>query len=223
MRLFAALLLTLFACLSFASELPCQKKPSVFSRSGNIYMQTPNHAIQITSSGTDSSPVLSSNKKMVAFIRTGNKVIPEECEANVDTQYGNQIWIYNLSTKKDHLLVANNFQCKEPEKKIIDPADLLFSPDNKTLYFITSAWVTSGALHAVNIDNAKQRYITPANEFKVISKGENKGYLIVNQHRYFIGGGTYDWYWLMSPDGKEEGPLGPEITKDQITFIEHDA
>lgn len=221
MRLFVALLVSAIACLSTASELPCQKEPSVFSKSGNIYfMQTPDHTIQITFSRKDSAPVLSSNKEMVAFIRTGNQIIPEECEANTDTKYGNQIWIYNFLTKKERLLVANNFQCKEPEKQLMDFSDLFFSPDNKTLYFITSAWVTSGALHAVHIDNAKQCYITPANEFKVISKGENKGYLIVNQHRYFIGGGSYDWYWLMSPEGKEEGPLGPEITKNQMNFIE---
>ena len=78
-------------------------------------------------------------------------------------------------------------------------------------------------MHRVEIDNALQRYMMPANEFKIVSKGENKSYLIVNQHRYFIGGGSYDWYWLISPEGHEEGPLGPEITKDQIDFIESDA
>lgn len=79
---------------------------------------------------------------MIAFIRTGDRVIPEECEANTNTKKANQIWIYNFLTKKESLLVANNFQCKEPMKQVIDPADLSFSPDNKTLYFITSAWVT---------------------------------------------------------------------------------
>ena len=27
---------------------------------------------------------------------------------------------------------------------------------------------------------------------------------------YFIGGGSYDWYWLLTPEGKEIGPLGDE-------------
>jgi hypothetical protein len=27
-------------------------------------------------------------------------------------------------------------------------------------------------------------------------KPENRDNLVVNQHRYFIVGGGYDWYWL---------------------------
>jgi hypothetical protein len=46
--------------------------------------------------------------------------------------------------------------------------------------------------------------------------------LIVNQHRYFLGGGSYDWYWVFSPNGKEEGPLGPEIVKNQRDVLESD-
>ncbi|OGT45383.1 MAG: hypothetical protein A3E83_00120 [Gammaproteobacteria bacterium RIFCSPHIGHO2_12_FULL_41_20] len=198
----------------------------VYSKSGNIYYsQSRNHVIQITHSGKDSSPILSSNKKMIAFIRIGNQVIPKRCDANTktETEYGNQVWIYDIRTKKERLLVKNNFQCNQAEKQIIDPSDLLFSPDNKILYFITSAWVTSGALHAININGTKEHYITSANSFEVVTKGEDKGYLIVYQHRYFIGGGTYDWYWLISPNGKAEWPIGPEITKDQRDFIESNA
>ncbi len=222
MRLLFLLLLFIIANNSIANVLLNKKEKLVFTKTGNIYYKQPSgHIVQITYSGRDSSPILSMNKKMIAFIRTGNQIIPKKCDS--DIKYGNQIWIYDLSTKKERLLVANNFECDEPENKIIDPNDLHLSPDNKTLYFITSAWTTSGALHGVDIDHALQHYIMPANEFKIVSKGENKGYLIVNQHRYFIGGGSYDWYWLMSPEGNEEGPLGPEITKDQIDFIESDA
>jgi hypothetical protein len=48
-----------------------------------------------------------------------------------------------------------------------------------------------------------------------------KGYFIVNEHRYFVPpGGTYDWYWLVTPDGKDNGPLGEEVTKEQRDFLE---
>jgi len=55
-----------------------------------------------------------------------------------------------------------------------------------------------------------------------VSKGQYKGYLIVNQHRYFIGGGSYDWYWLFSPAGKEAGPFGETISEDQRKFVTED-
>ena len=74
----------------------------------------------------------------------------------------------------------------------------------------TYAWTTSNALHAVNIADAKQRYLLPANSLAVATDEEYKGNLILNQHRYFIGGGSYDWYWLFTPEGKEIGPLGEE-------------
>lgn len=208
--------------IATAANLPSQTEPSVFSKAGNIYyIETPsNHTIQITNSGKDFSPLLSPNKEIIAFVRTGNQVIPKECETDTETGHAFEIWTYNLLTKKEQLLVANNFHCKEPEKQIINPTNLLFSPDNKTLYFITSAWTTSGAVHSVKINNAEEHFITPANELKVVYKGGYKGYLIVNQHRYFIGGGSFDWYWLMSPEGKEEGPFGPEITADQMNYVE---
>lgn len=195
----------------------------VYSDSGNIYYKNNrDKTIKITSSGKDDSPILSSNNKIIAFIRTSHKIIPDACAAfaNNKSAFGNQIWTYNLKEKKEKLLVDNNFECDTPEKEIVDPANLQFSPDNKILYFITSAWVTSGALHAVNIDGTNQHYVIFANSFEIVLKGQYKGYLIVRQHRYFIGGGSYDWWWLYTPQEKEEGPLGEEISADQKEYLE---
>ena len=195
---------------------------SVFSKSGNIYyILTPDHSMQITHSGKDSDPALSLDKKWISFVRIGNQIIPKGCEGNTETNYANQIWIYDIATKKERLLVANNFQCNNPKKQIIDPSGLTFSPDSKILYFITYAWTTSGALHSVNIDGTHLRYIAPANSLEVITKGRYKGYFIVSEHRYFIPpGGTYDWYWLVTPDGKDDGPLGEDVTNEQRNFLE---
>lgn len=220
---FCFLLLWLITYPTIASESPHYIASSpVFSKEGNVYYTvTPGHTIQITHSGKDSNPILSSDKKWIAFVRIGNQRIPESCGSNTAKTYGNQIWIYNTATRNEKLLVANNFQCNKPEKQIIDPSELTFSPDSKILYFLTSAWTTSGALHGVNIDGTRQHYIVPANSLEVITKGTYKGYLIVNQHRYFIPpGGSYDWYWLVSPDGKDEGPLGEKITSAQRNFLE---
>lgn len=200
---------------SFANEPTCQlgslmlvpdSLAPVFSKSGNIYYRdSSGHTIQITQTGKDSSPELSPNKKMIAFIRTGNQVIPNRCD--VDAKYGNEIWLYDFSTKKEKRLVKNNFECDEPIKRIVDPDYLLFSLDSRTLYFETSAWTTSGAIHAVNINGKYLRFVTDGGNLRVVQSGPYKGDLIVNQHRYRFKGdtplGSYDWDWLFTPTGKQ--------------------
>jgi hypothetical protein len=31
---------------------------------------------------------------------------------------------------------------------------------------------------------------------------------VVSQHRYFLAGGSYDWYWLVTPEGREVQAVG---------------
>jgi hypothetical protein len=38
--------------------------------------------------------------------------------------------------------------------------------------------------------------------------GKFRGCLIVLKHKYFPEGGSYDWFWLLKPDGEEIAPLG---------------
>lgn len=185
---------------------------NVFVKAGNIYYAQGGKDLQLTNSNRDGSPVLSPNKKLIAFIRTGHQIIPQKCRdfSDISGKYGNQIWIYNIANKTEQMLVDNNFSCNKPKKRIVDPQQLHFSPNSRTLYFVASAWVVSGAVHAINIDGTNYRYIQPANMLTVITSGDYQGYLALQQHRYFIGGGSYDWYWLFTPDGKKVGPLGEE-------------
>lgn len=211
------LLLTMITCLAAAdgitpSEIhPPEINPPVFVNAGNIYYtpQASHQAIQITNEGKDSKPLLSPDKKIIAFVRIGDQLIPKGCDAGgAETAYGNQIWVYDIPTKKERLLVANNFHCDEPKEQIIDPDDLTFSPNSKVLYFGTSAWTTSGAVHSVNVDGTNQRFVTDGSLVEVIHKGVHKGDLIVNQHRYHFDKqgnplGSYNWDWRISPDGKK--------------------
>lgn len=178
----------------------------VFSKLGNIYyIDNSGHSIQITRTGNDSSPVLSPNKNAIAFVRVGNKIIPDSCD--IDAKYGNEVWLYDFSTKKEKRLVQNNFQCDNPKKQITDPRELLFSPDSKVVYFITTAWTTSGAIHAVDANGKHLRFLTDGNVLDIVQSGPYKGDLIVNQHRYRFKDdtplGSYDWDWLFTPTGKQ--------------------
>jgi len=219
---FSIMLANIFFFMSqvaLASDTPLY----VFVKEGNIYYEpSVGKRIRLTARNIDSSPILSPDRHVIAFVRRSKKVIPNECASFADSgsKYGSEIWIFDVETRKERLLVTNNFDCNNPEKLIVDPKYLQFSPDGKTLYFVTSAWVTSGAVHAVNSDGNGLRFVIPGSSLEVIPKGEYKGYLIVNQHRYFLGGGSYDWYWVFSPNGKEEGPLGSEIEKSQRDILE---
>ena len=64
------------------------------------------------------------------------------------------------------------------------------------------------------------RSVCPAAEFEVVSSGHYRDDLLVQQHRYFIGGGSYDWYWLLKPDGKEIGPVGEDTENFKTTYLE---
>ncbi len=146
----------------------------------------------------------SPDNQWIAFVKTSHKIIPRSCAFSLTTtNYADEIWMINVTTMQKKLLVAENPDCDHPEKTIIDPNDLQFSPNSKTLYFATSAWATSGAIHAIDVDGKNLRFITAGNEYHVVTDGKYRGDLIVNQHRYHDQGGSFDWDWLFTPEGKQ--------------------
>ena len=56
--------------------------------------------------------------------------------------------------------------------------------------------------------NAKEHFVCPGGSVEILSSGEYRDCLLVQQRRYFFGGGSYDWFWLFRPDGNEIGPVG---------------
>lgn len=44
------------------------------------------------------------------------------------------------------------------------------------------------------------------------------GRLVVQKHKYFFGGGSYDWYWLVGPDGENPKPLGEDARNFNAAF-----
>jgi hypothetical protein len=88
----------------------------------------------------------------------------------------------------------------------------------RLLYFVTPAWATSGAIHVVDTTNGEERYLFPGNDLKLVKSGEYKDCLLVQQHRYFVGSGSYDWYWLLRTDGKEVGPVGEDTSNFEATY-----
>lgn len=198
------------SCLLFTSIVFANHGMYTYAKSNHIYFYSTvkNKIVELTYSGVAHDPVLSSNQRWLAFVIRSKNIIPASCAFSLTkTNYADEIWIINLKTMCKKLLVAGNLDCDHPTKVIIDPHNLQFSPDNKTLYFATSAWATSGAVHAINVDGKNLRFVTDGNAYRVVKNGLYKGDLIVNQHRYRFKGdmplGSYNWDWLFTPQGKQ--------------------
>ncbi len=194
-------------------------RPAPLVRHGNICIKdTAGKIVQLTSSGKDRAPKLSPDGQCVAFIRKSKNraylpVVDEN--ARGDKGLADQIWVVDTRTGKERLLVedrmpGNGDITEELQRTIslIHDDSLWFSPDSERLYFISDAWVTSGALHVVDVRSGQERFVVGANSVEVVMSGKYVGDLIVSQHRYFLGNGSFNWYWLMDPEGREIGPIG---------------
>ena len=176
-------------------------------RQGNVYfVDSAGKAKQLTSGGHDSSPSLNLNRRQVVFVRDnpGKMVATSSGDAQSTALYTVGIDGGNLA------LLLREKDADEMQDLIASPQLPQFSPDGKNIYFLSSAWTTSGAIHKISLTDNKQNFVCAGNELEVIQKGEHVGKLVVLQHRYFLGGGSYDWYWLINQDGTEVGAIGEE-------------
>jgi len=181
------------------------REETSFEREGNIYIKNAEGKVQaLTNTGKDFQPCLSPDGEIVVFVRSIDENISTELDIIC-----NEIWSINVETKQERLLI-----CGKKDDDLTNNLSNLrspqSSPDGKRIYFMSSAWVTSAAIHVMNSDGTEERFLTGGNSLEVLQEtddGEYNGYLIVEKHKYFLGGGSYDWHWLVTPDGEEVGPI----------------
>ena len=188
---------------------------SVSVKEGNIqFTDKSGQTTALTSSGRDSGPVLAPDGKWVVFVR---KVEGKPIATGSEEVDPTELWQVRVDGKDATLLVKTRDTGK-PETGIAAFGSLQFSTNGKLVYFVTPAWAVTGAVYVVDTTNRKVRYLFPGSDVKVVTAGEHKDCLLVLQHRYFVGGGSYDWYWLVRPDGKEIGPVGEETENFEATY-----
>jgi hypothetical protein len=172
----------------------------VYDRNGNIFLRDMSGAeIQLSSSGHDSAPSLSPNGELVVFVcGTSDKTI----DAGAGDVDATQLWIVDICSKKAKR-VLNSKASGKMQEVLAGFSVPQFSQDSKSVYFLSAAWVTSCAVHLLDLTRQEEKFIAPGNSLKVMREGQYQGYLIVNQHRYYEGGGSYDADYLLSPEGQE--------------------
>jgi WD40-like Beta Propeller Repeat len=190
---------------------------SVSAIAGNIYLTDDGGtARQLTFSGRDSGPVLSPDGLWIVFIHalSGQRILTNSGDELEPTQ----LWQIGANGKNATRLLRCRLS-EKMEEVIAEFADPQFSSDGRYVYFTTHAWTTSPAVHVVDTTNAKEHFVCPGGSLEVLRSGQYRDCLLVRQHRYFLGGGSYDWFWLLRPDGNEIGPVGEDPSNFKELYL----
>lgn len=198
-------------CAGLATTAFAQK---VSVKKGNIqFTDKAGKTIALTSGGKDGEPHLSPDGKLVAFTRKSDKKV---ATGAVDDSTS-EIWIVGTDGNNLRRIVEPRAGDKV-EYALALMTRPQFSSDGKKLFFETSAWTTSDAIHVIDLETMQEQFVCDGNALEVIRDGEYKDHLLVQKHKYFIGGGSYDWIWLVGPDGKEVGPVGEDAKTFSATY-----
>lgn len=164
----------------------------------------------VTTGGRDADPVLSPDGKRIVFSRSVPGRPLTDCSGAEEIAQRIELWTVGANGTGARRLLGLRPD-KDMGKTICAFDNAQFSSDGRRLYFETPAWATSGAVHVYDFGSGKERLFKPGGGLKVLNRCKDRDYrdhLIIGQHRYFVFGGSYDWAYLFSPDGKEIGPLG---------------
>lgn len=196
---------SLLAAILLGSAALVSARPAVSARGGNIYIvNDAGVEKQLTSGGHDANPVLDPAGQWITFVReTSKKAVASGAGEHPATE----LWQVCADGKEPLMLVATR-ESDKMESLVATFDEVQFSSDGRLVYFVTAAWATSGAVHVVDTTNRKERFVIAGNGLQVVPSGEYRDHLLVSQHRYFLGGGSYDWYYLFTPAGKEVGVVG---------------
>ena len=110
-----------------------------------------------------------------------------------------------LDENRSFRILLTSRPSDDPKENLTGFSHLTLSPDGKILYFQTDAWATSNAIHAINLSTGKVFYVTSGALACIVLSGQYQSDLVVEQHRYFVQGGSHDDLWLFDPSGKQIG------------------
>jgi hypothetical protein len=189
---------------------PAVAAPSVKAVGGNIVLLDKGASHQLTKSGHDSDPVLSPDGKLVVFFRATGGESLADCSGGLYEARRGELWSVSRDGR-DARKLAGIHAAKDVRNSLCAFHDKQFSSDGRLLYFLTPAWATSDAVHVFDLTTGRERFVVDGNGLTVLARCTEPDYrdkLVVERHKYFAFGGSYDWLWLVDVSGKEIGPVG---------------
>ncbi len=173
---------------------------SVLEKGGDVfYVGDDGQSQQITTSKNNGKAVLSPDGKSVAYVRSYDD--PKHEFGDPDEKC--ELWLTDIEGKSPRLLLQNKVGGDSEEKRLAYFNNLIFTPDGKSLYFLSAAWVTSNAVHLLDLATLQEHFVTDSDSIRLVTRGKYAGYLVAMKHKYFKHGGSYDYYWLVNPKGRE--------------------
>lgn len=203
-----------------ADAAPAKGPLAVIVENGNVVLVKGGQRRTLTHLGRDSEPALTPDGQWVVYTRSARPVSQQADYDDCAARPGpDELRRVGADGSGDDLLLAGRAG-ETPEQALCGFQAKQFSSDGATLYFLSPAWTTSSALHAFDVTARTSRFVMPANDLLVVSwctSEDMRDALIVQQHRYFRFGGSFDWYWLFDrTGGKEIGPVGEFESADAI-------
>lgn len=154
----------------------------------------------------DSPDVVSPDGRRAAFVRT-DPTRSIDTTALGEAVPAQSLMLRERGQEQTRLLLSAGTACGDnPALNQLQWPQFL--SDGRRLVF-GSAWLAvEGSIHVLDVLSGECRQLAAGNSLQVVPRGPYRDHLIVMRHQYFLAGGSYDWYWLLDPEGKPIGPIG---------------
>jgi hypothetical protein len=133
--------------------------------------------------------------------RWQTEIHPEAGEAAANGDQPTSLWLVDTQTGARRLLLHGN-SSTDPRRDLVSVHAPRFSLDGGYVYVEASAYATSPTVHQVEVRSGRERFIADGTLLGVLRAGPWRGFLMVQQHRYRSGGGSYEANIVIRPDGK---------------------
>jgi len=205
--------------LLLATSLPTPEE-SIWTSGGRIFAASANGQVrQLPILMPAAMPDLAADRSQILFVKHRSRPSDEpyagHIEGRAETPVGD-VWVSRFDGSDAQMVLRGG-----PHPEMTPPIPELprelegiispkFSPDSQHIYFIADAWTTSGAIYRLDLQSREVTYFTDGNVFVVLHGAPYRGHILAQKHRYFgpPNYGSFDHFWLMSPDAQEGDDLG---------------
>lgn len=164
--------------------------------SGNVVLAFLDGASHTLTDSQDArEATLSPDERWVAYVRRTGKARDDGSD--------DELWLVDSEGKAAPRRLLSPRPAEDPKANLTGFNNPVFSQDGRALYVLTRAWVTSNAVHRIDLASSDTRFLTDANSVAVVPKGRAAGHLVVEKHKYLKNGGSREVPWLVTPDGQD--------------------